>query len=218
VCASDLLLCLTIFNIKVIYVSITTLVVTLLLAISIFILPMKIATGASIEGFFQGIIPFGYIVMMAVLLYKVTNETGQFSTIQDSIVSVSQDHRIHLLLIGFAFNGFLEGAAASGLPLAICALSLTQLGFKHLLPSMLCLIANATAGSFRAIGLPVTVIDTLGLPGDVTGFAVSQMSALTLSIMNMFIPFLLLWIIDGFKGIKETLPAILIVGGTFTVL
>ena len=83
---------------------------------------------------------------------------------------------------------------------------------------MLCLIANASAGAFGAIGLPVTVIDTLGLPSDVTGFAVSQMSALTLSIMNMFIPFLLVWIIDGFKGIKETLPAILIVGGTFTIL
>ena len=72
---------------------------------------MNIATGASIEGFFQGIIPIGYIVIMAVLLYKVTNETGQFDKIQDSIASVSQDHRIQLLLIGFAFNGFLEGAA-----------------------------------------------------------------------------------------------------------
>src|SRR5699024_9272279 len=102
------LLCLTIFKMKVIYASITTLVVTLILAISIFILPMKIATGASIEGFLQGIIPIRYIVMMVVLLYKVTNETGQFSTIQDRIASVSQDHRIQLLLIGFAFNGFSE--------------------------------------------------------------------------------------------------------------
>ena len=91
---------------KGIYASITTLVVTLILAITIFKLPMNIATGASIEGFFQGIIPIGYIVIMAVLLYKVTNETGQFDKIQDSIASVSQDHRIQLLLIGFAFNGF----------------------------------------------------------------------------------------------------------------
>ncbi|WIL70220.1 L-lactate permease [Staphylococcus cohnii] len=212
------LLCLTIFKMKGIYASITTLVVTLILAITIFKLPMNIATGASIEGFFQGVIPIGYIVIMAVLLYKVTNETGQFDKIQDSIASVSQDHRIQLLLIGFAFNGFLEGAAGFGVPIAICALLLTQLGFKPLEAAMLCLIANASAGAFGAIGLPVTVIDTLGLPGDVTGFAVSQMSALTLSVMNMFIPFLLVWIIDGFKGIKETLPAILIVGGTFTIL
>src|SRR5699024_10535053 len=167
----------------------------------------------SIEGFFQGVIPIGYIVIMAVLLYKVTNETGQFDKIQDSIASVSQDHRIQLLLIGFAFNGFLEGAAGFGVPIAICALLLTQLGFKPLEAAMLCLIANASAGAFGAIGLPVTVIDTLGLPGDVTGFAVSQMSALTLSVMNMFIPFLLVWIIDGFKVLKEHYrPSFLVVG------
>src|SRR5699024_11364989 len=95
---------------------------------------------------------------MAVLLYKVTNETGQFDKIQDSIASVSQDHRIQLLLIGFAFNGFLEGAAGFGVPIAICALLLTQLGFKPLEASILCLIANTSAGEFGSIGLLVYCI------------------------------------------------------------
>ncbi|AMG19614.1 L-lactate permease [Staphylococcus saprophyticus] len=212
------LLCLTIFKMKGIYASITTVVVTVIIAIVFFKLPVNIASGAVVEGFFQGIIPIGYIVVMAVLLYKITNETGQFDTIQDSISSISQDQRIQLLLIGFAFNGFLEGAAGFGVPIAICALLLTQLGFAPLQAAMLCLIANASAGAFGAIGLPVTVIDTLGLHDSVTGMAVSSMSALTLVLMNMLIPFLLIWIIDGFKGIKETLPAILVVAITFTVL
>lgn len=203
---------------KGIYASITTVVVTVIIAIVFFKLPVNIASGAVVEGFFQGIIPIGYIVVMAVLLYKITNETGQFDTIQDSISSISQDQRIQLLLIGFAFNGFLEGAAGFGVPIAICALLLTQLGFAPLQAAMLCLIANASAGAFGAIGLPVTVIDTLGLHDSVTGMAVSSMSALTLVLMNMLIPFLLIWIIDGFKGIKETLPAILVVAITFTVL
>ena len=105
------LLCLTVFKMKGIYAAITTLVVTLLIALPFFKLPGGIATGGVIEGFYQGIIPIGYIVIMAVLLYKTTQESGQFSTIQDSIMSISQDQRIQLLLIGFAFNGFLEGAA-----------------------------------------------------------------------------------------------------------
>ena len=88
-------------------------------------------------------IPIGYIVMMAVLLYKITLESGQFSTIQDSITSISQDQRIQLLLIGFSFNAFLEGAAGFGVPIAICALLLSQLGFKPLQAAMLCLVANA---------------------------------------------------------------------------
>lgn len=103
------LLCLTVFKMKGIYAAITTLVVTLLIAIPFFKLPVGIASGAVVEGFFQGIIPIGYIVMMAVLLYKITVESGQFLTIQDSITNISQDQRIQVLLIGFAFNAFLEG-------------------------------------------------------------------------------------------------------------
>lgn len=212
------LLCLTVFKMKGIYGAITTVVVTLIIAISCFKLPIGIASGAFVEGFFQGVLPIGYIVIMAVLLYKITNETGQFHTIKDSISSISQDQRIQLLLIAFAFNGFLEGAAGFGVPIAICALLLTQLGFGPLQAAMLCLIANASAGAFGAIGLPVSVIDSLNLTGDIKSMAVSQMSVLTLAIVNMFIPFLLIWIVDGFKGIKETLPSILVVGSTYTIL
>ena len=62
---------------------------------------------------------------MAVLLYKTTQESGQFSTIQDSIMSISQDQRIQLLLIGFAFNGFLEGAAGFGVHCNLCIITCT---------------------------------------------------------------------------------------------
>lgn len=55
------LLCLTVFKMKGIYAAITTLVVTLLIAIPFFKLPLGIATGGVVEGFYQGIIPIGYI-------------------------------------------------------------------------------------------------------------------------------------------------------------
>jgi L-lactate permease len=44
---------------------------TLLIAIPFFKLPGGIATGGVIEGFYQGIIPIGYIVIMAVLLIVI---------------------------------------------------------------------------------------------------------------------------------------------------
>ena len=69
---------------------------------------------------------------------------------------------------------------------------------------MLCLVANAASGAFGAIGIPVGVVDTLNLPGHVEAMGVSQTSTLTLAIINFFIPFLLIFIVDGFKGIKET--------------
>ncbi|MBA9875046.1 L-lactate permease, partial [Ralstonia insidiosa] len=90
--------------------------------------------------------------------------------------------------------------------------------FRPLQAAMLCLVANAASGAFGAIGIPVGVVDTLNLPGHVEAMGVSQTSTLTLAIINFFIPFLLIFIVDGFKGIKETLPSILVVSVTYTVL
>lgn len=76
------LLCLTVFKMKGIYAAITTLVVTLVIALVVFKLPVGIASGGILEGFYQGILPIGFIVMMAVWLYKVTVATGQFAIVQ----------------------------------------------------------------------------------------------------------------------------------------
>ena len=210
------LLCLTVFKMKGIYAAITTLVVTLVVSIGFFKLPAGVASGAVIEGVIQGVLPIGYIVVMAVWLYKISNATGQFSVIQDSIASISQDQRIQLLLIGFSFNAFLEGAAGFGVPIAICAVLLVQLGYKPLQAAMLCLVANSAAGAFGAIGLPVAVIDTLNLQGKITALEVAHVSTFTLAFINFFVPFLMIFIIDGFKGIKETLPSILVVSISYT--
>ncbi|WP_141708427.1 L-lactate permease, partial [Staphylococcus aureus] len=80
-----------------------------------------------------------------------------------------------------------------------------------------CLVANAASGAFGAIGIPVGVVETLKLPGDVSVLGVSQSATLTLAIINFIIPFFLIFIIDGFRGVKETLPAILVVSITYTL-
>ncbi|MCD8915670.1 L-lactate permease [Staphylococcus simulans] len=211
------LLCLTIFKMKGIYAALTTLIVTLIVAVVIFKLPAVMAAGAVVEGIFQGWLPIGYIVIMAVWLYKLSTKTGQFAMIQDSIANISQDQRVQLLLIGFCFNAFLEGVAGFGVPIAICSILLIYLGFKPLQAAMLCLVANSAAGAFGAIGLPVAVIDTLNLQGGITAQQVSSYSTFTLAFINFFVPFLLIFIIDGFRGIKETLPFILLVSVIFTV-
>lgn len=198
------LLCLTVFKMKGIYAAITTLIVTIIVAMPFFKLPGSIAGGATLEGFYQGIIPIGFIVIMAVWLYKIATKSGQFDIVQDSIASVSRDQRVQLLLIGFVFNGFLEGAAGFGVPIAICAVLLTQIGFKPLQAAMYCLVSNAAAGAYGAVGIPVAIVDTLNLPGDVTSSQVALIGNLTLGFISFVVPFLLMYIMDGFKGVKET--------------
>ncbi|WP_100332597.1 L-lactate permease [Bacillus xiapuensis] len=210
------LLCLTLFKMKGIHAALLNLFITFLIAFFIFKLPLGDASGSIIQGLIQGIWPIGYIIIMAVWLYKIAVKSGKFDILRGNIVEISQDQRIQLLLIGFCFNAFLEGAAGFGVPIAICAVLLVSLGFQPLQAAMLCLIANGAAGAFGAIGIPVGIIDTFNLGHDVTSMNVSVISALTLPIINFTIPFLLVWLIDGFKGIKEILPAIFVVSTTYT--
>ena len=101
-------------------------------------------------------------------------------------------------MIGFVFNGFLEGAAGFGVPIAICAVLLTQLGFKPLQAAMYCLVSNAAAGAYGAVGIPIAIVDTLNLPGGVTTSQVALIGNLTLGFISFVVPFLLMYIMDGF--------------------
>ena len=116
------LLCLTVFKMKGIYAALTTLVVTLIVALFVFELPARVSAGAITEGVVAGIFPIGYIVLMAVWLYKVSIKTGQFSIIQDSIASISEDQKNPTIINWILFQRILEGAAGFGVPIAICAI------------------------------------------------------------------------------------------------
>ena len=83
---------------------------------------------------------------------------------------------------------------------------------------MYCLVGNAAAGAYGAVGIPIAIVDTLNLPGGVTTSQVALIGNLTLGFISFVVPFLLMYIMDGFKGVKETFPATLVVAVTFTVL
>ena len=124
------LLCLTIFKMRGIYAALLNLFVTLLIVLFLFKLPLGEAIGSVVQGTIQGIWPIGFIIVMAVWLYKVSVKSGKFDVLRGSIAGISQDQRLQLLLIGFSFNAFLEGAAGFGVPIAICAVLLVSLGFN----------------------------------------------------------------------------------------
>ncbi|SNZ15371.1 lactate permease [Terribacillus aidingensis] len=206
---------LTAFKMKGILAAGLTLVISFAVAVFVFQMPALKALSAIVLGFGNGLWPIGYIVLMAVWLYKLAVKSGKFDVIRGSIASISQDHRLQLLLIGFSFNAFLEGAAGFGVPIAISAALLTQIGFKPLKAAGLCLIANAASGAFGAIGIPVITGAQLG---GISSLELSRTLAFLLPPVSFVIPFLLVFILNGFKGIKETLPALLVLSGTYTII
>jgi L-lactate transport len=192
--------------------------ITVLLALAVAILfyqmPVSMALASAGYGFMYGLWPIAWIIITAVFLYKITVKTGQFDIIRSSVLSVTEDQRLQMLLVGFAFGAFLEGAAGFGAPVAITAALLVGLGFNPLYAAGLCLIANTAPVAFGAMGIPITVA------GQVTGldpFHIGQMAGRQLPFLSVLVPFWLVAIMDGWRGIKETYPAILVAGVTFAV-
>ena len=95
-----------------------------------------------------GLLPIGWIVFWAVVLYRITLETGKFEIIKDSIGGLTGDRRLQAMLIAFAFGAFIEGAAGFGTPVAVAAAMLTGLGFSPFFAAGICLLANTAPVAF----------------------------------------------------------------------
>ncbi|MET4897791.1 L-lactate permease [Sphingomonadaceae bacterium jetA1] len=192
-----------------------TVLLALAVAIGLYGMPVRMALASAVFGFFYGLWPIAWIIIGAVFLYRISVETGQFEIIRRSILSVTEDQRLQLLLVGFAFGAFLEGAAGFGAPVAITASLLVGLGFRPLYAAGLCLIANTAPVAFGAMGIPIIVA------GQVTGidpFHIGQMAGRQLPLLSMLVPFWLILIMDGVRGVRETWPAILVAGGSFAIV
>ncbi|GHL75525.1 hypothetical protein ECZU34_32730 [Escherichia coli] len=96
-----------------------TLILSILIAIFAFKMPIDMAFAAAGYGFIYGLWPIAWIIVAAVFLYKLTVASGQFDIIRSSVISITDDQRLQVLLIGFSFGALLEGAAGFGAPVAI---------------------------------------------------------------------------------------------------
>ena len=157
--------------------------------------------------------PIAWIIIAAIFLYKLSVKSGSFEVIKESVMSITPDHRIQVILIGFCFGSFLEGAIGFGGPVAITAALLVGLGLKPLYAAGLCLIANTAPVAFGAVGIPIIAMSNLV---GVEQHAVSAMVGRMLVPLSLTVPFFIVFLMDGIKGVKETFPAILVTAVSFT--
>ncbi|MGE6539030.1 L-lactate permease [Bacillus luti] len=207
-------LALAVFRMKGYMAGFITVVLTILVALFAYKMPFTMAMAATGYGFLYGLWPIAWIIIMSVFLYKISVKTGQFDVIRASVLSITNDHRLLVILIGFSFGAFLEGAAGFGAPVAITAALLAGLGLNPLYAAGLCLIANTAPVAFGAMGIPITVA------GQVTGIdphKIGQMAGHQLPFLSLFVPFFIVFLMDGFKGVKQTWPALFVAGSSFAI-
>jgi lactate permease len=178
-------------------------------------MPFGQAMNSGAEGAVFGFFPIMWIVINAIWVYNMTRESGHFAILRQSFSAVSSDERVQAVIIAFSFGALLEALAGFGTPVAICSVMLIALGFKPIKAASVALLANTAPVAFGAIAIPiVTLAQLTGLPKGDLGAMVGRQTPF----LALIVPFILIGVVDGRRGLRQAWPAALVGGATFAVL
>ena len=194
------------------FAAIAGFVTSAVISVAVYHMPFTLAASAALYGAANGLLPIGWIVFTAILLYRVTVDTGKFDIIKNSLGGITNDRAVQVLLVAFAFSGFIEGAAGFGTPVAIAAAMLVGLGFPPFLAASVCLLANTAPVAFGSIGTPLIMLQRVtNLPMDALSADVGRLCAP----IALILPSYLMLVMGGLSALRAALPAAIVCGVAF---
>ena len=203
--------------------AITALVVSILVAVFAFNMPVHLAGLSALQGACYGAFPIVFIIIMAVWFYEVTVVSGRsedFKRLFD--VVGGGDIRVQALLVAFCFGGLLEALAGFGAPIAITATMVLALGVKPMKAALAVLIANTAPVAYGAAGTPITMAGNMVAGGDSalaydTAQHVAAIVGVQAPLFALVVPLLVIMILDGTKGLRDCWLHALVIGASFAV-
>ena len=203
------------FRMKAVWASLISLGVAIIVALAAYSMPFGQSMDAAAEGAVFGFFPIMWIVINALWIYNMTHESGHFAILRQSFSAVSSDERVQAVIIGFAFGALLEALAGFGTPVAICSVMLIALGFKPMKAVVVALVADTAPVAFGAIAIPIVTLSQLtGISQHDLGSMVGRQTPF----LALIIPFVLVAVVDGWRGIRQAWPAALVGGTVFAAL
>ncbi|WP_030422598.1 L-lactate permease [Streptomyces sp. NRRL F-5065] len=177
-------------------------------------MPLGQTVSSAAQGALFGLFPILWIVVNALWVYRMTVRTRHFDVLRRSFGRLSDDPRIQALVIAFCFGALLEALAGFGAPVAICSVMLVALGFDPVRAAVVSLVANTAPVAFGAMGTPVvTLAQVTGLPLDDVASVVGRQTPL----LALVVPLVLVGLVDGRRGLRETWAPALACGAAFAV-
>jgi lactate permease len=209
-----LLVLVAVCNFRIHLAALIALAACVAIALGMYRMPVAYALAGTIYGAGYGLFPIGWLVLNIIFIYQLTVQRGLFDVLRRSLARVAPDPRIQIILIAFAFGSFLEGMSGFGAPVAITAAILIQLRFPPLQASALALVANTAPVAFGSLGIPLTTLQ------QVTDLDVRALSATVGALLVPFsfaIPFLIVTLLSGWRGLAGVWPAALVAGLCYVV-
>ena len=194
------------------------LITAFLIATLGFSMPVDLAVSAAFRGALFGLLPIVWVIVMAIWFYQITVLSGRFEDLRRTFDKLGNgDVRIQAILIAFCFGGLLEALAGFGAPVAITATMILALGIPPLRAAVVVLLANTAPVAFGAVAIPITTA------GEVGGRSLEQTQNIAAIVghqaplIAFFVPFLLLFVLDGMRGVREAAPAAFVIGLSFAI-
>jgi lactate permease len=208
-----LFLMIGVFRVKAPKAVFAALVLSVVLAVLGWKMPLGQALSGTAEGIAFGLFPILWILVNALWVYRLTVATPWFEVLGQTIRSVSRDHRVLAILIAFAFGALLEALAGFGAPVAIAAAMLIAAGMKPLKAAVVALIANTAPVAFGAMGAPIIALN------GVTKIPVDTLAKMAgrEGIIALVVPLVLVYIVDGRRGVRQTWPVAVVAGVVFAL-
>lgn len=177
-------------------------------------MPLGQTVSSAAQGAVFGLFPILWIVVNALWVYRMTVHTRHFDILRRSFGRLSDDPRIQALVVAFCFGALLEALAGFGAPVAICSVMLVALGFDPVRAAVVALVANTAPVAFGAMGTPVvTLAQVTELPLDTVASVVGRQTPL----LALVVPLVLVWLVDGRRGLRETWVPALVCGIAFAI-
>lgn len=196
------------------WAGLTALAVSIVVAVLAFDMPANLAFLSATEGAVFGLFPIMWIVFCAIVLYQITVVSGRFDDLRAAFHLVSDDPRIQAIIIAFCFGAMLEALAGFGAPVAITGVMLMAVGFSPLRAAAVALLANTAPVAFGAVGTPIITAGTLTkIDYNEIGAYVGHQTP----VLAIFVPLMLVALVDGKRGVKQTWPIAIVVGLAFAV-
>jgi lactate permease len=196
------------------WASLIALVVAIVVALAVYSMPIGQTLDAAAWGAAFGLFPIMWIVVNAIWIYRMTVETGHFQVLRRSFAAISDDQRIQAIIIAFSFGALIEALAGFGTPVAITSVMLIALGLQPLKAAAVALVANTAPVAFGAIATPVI---TLGAVTDIPPDALGAIVGRQTPVLALIVPLILVGMVDGVRGIRQTWPAAVVGGLSFAV-
>jgi lactate permease len=199
------------------------LAVALVVAVVLFGMPIGQGISAAINGALFGFFPILWIVINAVWVYNLTVASGHFDVLRHSFEKVSPDQRIQAIIIAFCFGALLEALAGFGTPVAISVVMLMSLGFRPVKAATVALVANTAPVAFGALAIPIVTLAPIaaGVSDDPrlsdanALHTLGSMVGRQTPILALVVPLILVFIVDGRRGLRQTWMPALVCGFVF---